>query len=240
MFLVAGCATADTSATDRQAHIIGLAIELPRSADANGLARNALAAWKGAPNELAVLEATDLHPTSTSEPAARLVIRIHTAAHQSNGEFGDGDRPARDACYRLEYLMPSSSEVGEPVSVDCPAGATAYAPPSAAPEPHLPADAATRLAKVLAGLPAHPTSAQALAAVRRGFPAPHIIVTVEVDGDRVAVAAGVRHPNGPDDCAIELRTGRRIASYSPEDPVVLMPGESGCVADLAIHPVLTH
>lgn len=231
------CSTTDTTATDRQANIIGIAISYPRQSDANGLARAALTDWKGTPNTLSILEATDLHPASANEPAARLVIRIGVPPHTSTG-FGDAARAAYDVCYQLQYEMPSSSQIGNAVRIDCTAGAPAITPPPAPPVPHLPPDATERLTRILQTLPPHPTPAAVTRALREAFPSDTVTLDSEILGNQLAVAAGVPHPNGAD-CALMLRTGRRIQTIHPA-PTTLMPGESGCVADLAIHPVMTH
>jgi hypothetical protein len=236
MSLVA-CESTDDAHADRQAGIIATAMSYPRQADANGLARAALALWRGQPNELSILEAMDLHPSSNTEPAARVVIRIHVAAHTSTG-FGDASSPAHDDCYRLDFLMPSSSEVGGPVRIDCPPGAPALDIPPAPPEPHLPTDAQARMAKILHGLPLHPSTSQVIASLRIAFPSHAVEVSAEVIGDRVAVAAGITHLSDVE-CVVALRTGARGEAIYP-DPRTLMPGEDGCRADVAIHPVTTH
>lgn len=234
--LLAACSSADTAHADRQAGIIALATSMPRQTDANGLARAMLSDWRGEPNQLSVLGATDLHPTTSTEPAARLLIRITVAAHPSTGVFDDG-HPAYDLCYRLDYVMPSSSLVGDPMRTDCPAGAVAITPPPAPPVAHLPADTEARLTRILNTLPAHPGTAMVSSALRAAFGS-EVAVDSEIVAGRVAVAAGIAHPNGAE-CVILMRIGHRIESIHPS-PVVLMPGESGCVADLAIHPIVTH
>ena len=222
--------------TDREAAVIGQAIAYPRQADAASFARRALAIWKGA-GQLTVLEATDLHPADTTQPAARVVVRIHFPAVVSQEAFGDS-RPALDACYRLEYAEPSSSLTGEPQRVNCPAGAVAAVLPPAAPVEHLPTDAAARLQRVLEALPDSVTSASVTEALRAAFPA-YVVVDGEVEGHRMAGAVSVPHPDGPD-CEIAVRDGARVEPVRPSDPIVLMSGESGCVADLGLHPVVVH
>ncbi|MGN6724274.1 MAG: hypothetical protein ACTHJM_16820 [Marmoricola sp.] len=234
---LSGCASSHDTGTDRQAHIIALAMSYPRQSDANGLARAALALWRGAPNQLAILESTDLSPSTASQPAARVVIRIHVPMTENTG-FGDASQPAHDACYRLDFLMPSSSLQGEPQRIDCPPGARPITLPPAPPEPHLPADASTRLARSLETLPEHPSLIEAITALRRSFPSMDVRVSAEVVGDRVAVAAGIAHLNDVE-CVVALRTGHHVEAIYP-DPRTLMPGESGCVADQAIHPITTH
>lgn len=234
---VLGKPPAGDSETDRQAETLAIAIEYPRQSDAAGLARAALSVWSDGPRNLAILEMTDLHPSSPTEPAARLTIRIHEPAHRSDG-FGDEDSPALDACYMLEYLMPSSSLLGKPERIACPSGAKPITPPPAPPVPHLPAHAARTLAKVLRSLPTSPTRAQASQALRAAFPPPAYGDAI-VDGKRVAMAVGMTGGDVVRDCVIELRTGRRVEQVHP-DPITLQPGEMGCTAEQATDPVTTH
>lgn len=232
-----GTAQTGTAQADRAAGIIGQAIAFPRQPDAASLARRALAIWKGS-GELAVLEATDLHPTDASQPAARLVLRIHVPAVENHEVFAPS-HPAYDACYRLEYAEPSSSLVGGATPIGCPVGAAPVVLPAPPHVDHLPADAAARLSRVLSGLPASTDAATVRSALRAAFPT-YVVVDAKVDGQRIAGAVSVPHPNEMPDCQIAIRDGGRVASAYPADPVVLMPGESGCVADLALHPVVTH
>jgi hypothetical protein len=125
---VAGCGSAGTRDTDRQAGVLAEAISYPRQHDAAGFARAALATSLGRSGHLAILEASDLHQDSYADPGARLVIRIHVPAHEASG-FGDESSRAIDACYRVEYLLPSSALAGDPRRLDCPADAVPITPP---------------------------------------------------------------------------------------------------------------
>ncbi|GAB2984242.1 hypothetical protein [Nocardioides montaniterrae] len=223
----AGHRPTGTADTDRQAHVLGLAIAYPRQQDAAGLARAALAAN----DTVAVLEATDVAPSQS-----RLVIRIHVPTQPPANEF-ERSTPAYDACYRLTYQMPSSSLDGEPDRVDCPAGAIPMTPPPAPPVPHLPRDADARMRMVLRDLPPAPSLARVRHALRVAFPS---VATVDaaIEGDRVAAAVGVSS-FGHAECEIGLRTGTHVGAGPMTGPQ-LEPGEAGCEADLALHPVVTH
>jgi hypothetical protein len=231
---VAGCGAAGTSATgtsatDRQADVLADAIAYPRQHDAVGFARAALATTLGRSGTLAILEASDLDPGSATDPAALLVIRIHVPAHVSEG-FGDESTAPFDACYRIQYELPSSALAGDPERLDCPAGAVPVTPAPPPPAPDLPPHASVLLARVLRSLPPSPTEAAAEAALRSVF-SPEVRVDALVQHGQVAVAAGVGSAEQIR-CRVAVRIRDRVHRVLPQ-PESLLPGEVGCSAALA-------
>ncbi|MBO0843008.1 MAG: hypothetical protein J2O46_07465 [Nocardioides sp.] len=225
--LCSACGTAGSIETDRQADVLATAISYPRQHDAAGLARAALNTTLGRSGNFAVIEATDLHADSYSDPAVRLVIRIHVPATHVIGMNDIGhEHKAYDACYRMEFLMPSSAVRDQPERVDCPAGAAPIAPPPAPPRPELPKGTSAALTKVLTHLPPAPSQAQAEAATRAVLPS-QVRVTALVDGRRIVITAAVGSGEETD-CLIVVRDNGRL--YEPQGPTYEDLMEHGCRA----------
>ena len=218
------------AATDREAGTLALAIAYPRQVDAEGFARAALDTRLGRSGRLAILEASDLDARSDADPSARLVIRIHVPAHHSTSFGGGASTAAFDACYRMEYTLPSSALVGDPERIGCPHDAVPITPAPPPAPPHLPANTSAVLVRVLRRLPPDPTRAGTVAALRSALLS-DVEVDVLVESERIAVAAGVGSA-GQLECRVAVRAGDRVRAVAPRAES-LLPGEIGCRAEVA-------
>lgn len=221
--------------TERIVQVVADAISYPRQSSAEGFARAALGTHAAQRGELAVLEATDLHPVvhdaeDRLQAIAHLVFRVHVAA----GSDGWHDWPAATICYAADFNP--YGVIRSPRRVTCPEGARPLVVPPAPPAAVVPVGADRVLRRALRNPVTPLDEAGVVAQVRAGL-APLVAkahglqpeITVVVDGADVGIGVAA----GGDGCVLGRRVSGRVEVWHPPS-VVVQPGELSCSADTAL------
>jgi len=220
--------------TDRVARIVADAISFPRQSSAEGFARAALDTRAARDGRLAVVEATDLHPTIRTvqdrlQPIAHLVFRVHLPA----GSDGWHEWPEVTTCYAADFSQ--YGIVATPRRVSCPDAGPLVVPPPA-PTAVVPQGTAAVLRRVIRASAPSPDQARLRDDVRDGLgplvAAAHGLepdITVVVDGADLGIGVDA----GAEGCVLARRVSGRIEVWHPPS-VVVQPGELSCDAATAL------